>query len=80
MKEIKGWRRLTHDCGYQNDTSDQTVAVLKKDFSQNYEVKLFESGKSEKEEGKTISPAFASKARADAFAGDWMQKHPKGTE
>jgi len=41
---------------------------------------MFESGQSEKEDGKTISPDYASKARADAFAEDWMQKHPKGTE
>ena len=34
----------------------------------------------EKEDGKTISPDYASKAKADAFAEGWMQKHPNGAE
>ena len=80
MKTIKGWKRLSHDCGYQNDTSGQIVVVVQKEFSRNFHVRLFESGQSEKEDGKTISPDYASKARADAFAEDWMQKHPKGAE
>ncbi len=80
MKTIKGWKRLSHDCGYQNDTSGQIVIVVQKEFSRNFHVRLFESGQSEKEDGKTISPDYASKARADAFAEDWMQKHPKGAE
>jgi hypothetical protein len=79
MKVIKGWKRLTHDSGYQNDNSGQILVVLKKEFSSNYLVRLFESGLTEKEDGKTISPDYASKARADAFAEDWMQKHPQGT-
>ena len=80
MKTIKGWKRLSHDCGYQNDTSGQIVIVVQKEFSRNFHVRLFESGQSEKEDGKTISPDYASNARANAFAEDWMQKHPKGTE
>jgi hypothetical protein len=80
MRIIKGWRRLSHDCGYQNDNSGQIVVVLKKDFSSNYHVRLFESGQTEKEDGKTISPDYASKSRADAFAEDWMQKHSQGTK
>jgi hypothetical protein len=80
MKTIKCWRRLSHDCGYQNDSSGQIVVVLKKEFSGNYQVRMFQSGQTEKKDGKTISPDYASKARADAFAEDWMQKHPKGTE
>ena len=80
MKTIKCWRRLSHDCGYQNDTSGQIVVVRKKVFSSNYNVRLFDSGQTEKEDGKTISPDYSSKARADAFAEDWMQKHPKGVE
>lgn len=80
MKIIKGWKRLSHECGYQNDTSGQIVVVLQKEFSINYHVRLFECGQTEKEDGKTISPDYASKAKADAFAEDWMQKHPNGTE
>jgi hypothetical protein len=80
MNIIKCWKRLSHECGYQNDTSGQIVVVLQKEFSKNYLVRLFECGQTEKEDGKTISPDYASKAKADAFAEDWMQKHPNGTE
>ena len=80
MKIIRCWKRLSHECGYQNDTSGQIVVVLQKEFSNNYHVRLFECGQTEKDDGKTISPDYASKAKADAFAEDWMQKHPNGTE
>ena len=79
MKIIRCWKRLTHECGYQNDTSGQIVIVLQKEFSNNYHVRLFECGQTEKDDGKTISPDYASKAKADAFAENWMQKHPNGT-
>ena len=80
MKIIKCWKRLSHECGYQNDTSGQIVVVLQKEFSKNYHVRLFGCGQTEKEDGKTISPDYASKAKADAFAEDWMEKNPNGTE
>ena len=79
MKIIRCWKRLSHECGYQNDTSGQIVVVLQKEFSNNYHVRLFECGQTEKDDGKTISPDYASKVKADAFAEDWMQKHPNGT-
>jgi hypothetical protein len=79
MKIIKGWKRLSHECGYFNDCSGQTVLVSQKEFSRNFHVRLFESGQTEKDEGKTISPEYATKAKADVFAEDWMIKHPNGT-
>ena len=79
MKIIKGWKMLSHDCGYLNDISGQTIVVSKKDFSNDYHVRLFESGKSSKEEGKTISPEYPTKSKADAFAESWMLKHPHVT-
>jgi hypothetical protein len=79
LKIIRCWKRLSHECGYQNDTSGQIVVVLQKEFSNNYHVRLFECGQTEKDDGKTISPDYASKAKADAFAEDWMQKHPNGS-
>jgi hypothetical protein len=78
MKTIKGWKKLCHECGYFNDGSGQTVLVSQKEFSRNYIVQLLESGQAKKNEGKTISPEFATKSKADAFAEDWMQKHPNG--
>ena len=79
MKIIKGWKMLSHDCGYLNDISGQTIVVSKKDFSNDYHVRLFEVGKSSKEESKTISPEYPTKSKADAFAESWMLKHPHGT-
>jgi hypothetical protein len=79
MKLIKGWKRLSHEDGFLNDTSGQTVVVLKKEFSNDYHVLLFECGKTDKEDGKTISPDYSTKPKADTFAEDWMQKHPNGT-
>ena len=78
MKIIKGWKMLSHDCGYLNDTTGQTVLVSQKEFSRNFHVRLLECGQAKKNEGKTISPEYATKAKADAFAEDWMQKHPNG--
>jgi hypothetical protein len=79
MKIIKGWKMLSHDCGYLNDITGQTVVVSKKDFSNDYHVRVFESGQSSKEEGKTISPDYPTKSKADSFAESWMLKHPNGT-
>ena len=79
MRIIKGWKRLSHEDGFLNDTSGQTVVVSRKEFSNNYHVRLFECGQTDKDEGKTISPEYATKAKAAAFAVDWMQKQPNGT-
>jgi hypothetical protein len=79
LKIIKGWKMLSHDCGFLNDVSGQTVVVSKKDFSNNYHVRLFECGQTGKDDGKTISPEYPTKSKADAFAEGWMLKHPNGT-
>ena len=79
MRIIKGWKRLSHEDGFLNDTSGQTVVVSRKEYSNNYNVRLFECGQTDKDEVKTISPEYATKAKANAFAVDWMQKHPNGT-
>jgi hypothetical protein len=79
MKIIKCWKRLSHEDGYLNDSTGQTVVVLRKEFSNNYHVRLFECGQTGKDEGNTISPDYPTKVKADAFAVDWMQKHPNGT-
>ncbi len=79
MKIIKGWKMLSHECGYLNDTSGQTLIVAKKEFSNDYHVQLYECGQAKKDEGKTISPEYAKKTKADAFAEDWMIKHPNGS-
>jgi calcineurin-like phosphoesterase len=78
MKLIKGWKKISNQGGYINETTGQTLIISKKEFSQNYHVLLF-VGEQTKEENKTISPDFHTEAKAEAFAFGWMEKHPNGT-
>lgn len=78
MRIIKGWKRISNEGGYLNDCTGQTLIVSKKEFSQNYNVTLFAGQQTDKAEGKKISPDFATKVKADAFAVDWMERHPNG--
>ncbi len=77
MKMLKGWRKMSHNRGYQNETTSQIITVKKKEFTDQYLVWLIpnEAGNIE---GKRISPEFASEARAQEFAFDWMKKNPNG--
>ncbi|MGA2385989.1 MAG: hypothetical protein ABSG33_05615 [Candidatus Bathyarchaeia archaeon] len=79
MRLIKGWRRMSNQGGCVNENTGQTLIVLKKEFSENYEVLLFAGQQTDAKEGKKISPAFSTKAKAEAFAIDWMEKHPNST-
>ncbi len=79
MKIIKGWKKISNQGGYVNETTGQTLIVAKKDFSENYHVSLFVGEQTDKVEGKKISPEFSKKIKAEAFAIDWMGKHPNGT-
>jgi hypothetical protein len=76
MKLIKGWKKISNQGGYINDQTGQTLTIAKKEFSQNYHVLLTENQTGE--EDKKISPEFHTEAKAEAFAIDWMQKHPNG--
>ena len=76
IKVIKGWRRMSNQGGYVNEITGQTLIVLKKEFSENQEVPLFAGQQTNTKEGKKISPAFSTKAKAEAFVTDWMEKHP----
>lgn len=77
MNTLKGWRKMSHSRGFQNEVTNQIIAVKKKEFIDHYIVWLIpnEAGKVE---GKKISPEFISKAKAHAFAYDWMKKNPNG--
>ncbi len=41
-------------------------------------VLLFDGIQTDENEGKKVSPDFATESRAEAFATDWMAKHPNG--
>ena len=77
MKIVKGWKKIDNERGFMNETTGQNLVVTKKQFGVHYLVILF--GKVEdSEEGRKISPEFSTQAKAEAFAMDWMSKHPKG--
>lgn len=65
--------------GFMNEDTGQTLLVRKKEFGMHYVVLLFTGGIKVEGEGKTVSPEFATEAKAEAFALDWMNKNPNGT-
>jgi hypothetical protein len=77
MKIVKGWRRIDKERGFVNEITGQNLVVTKKQFGEHYMVMLFLKVKDD-EEGKKISPEYSTEAKADAFARDWMSKHPEG--
>jgi len=79
MKVVKGWRKVDRDRGYMNETTGQNLVVTKKQFGVHYVVLLFPRVRID-DEGETISPAYATASKAEAYAMGWMEKHPIGTE
>jgi hypothetical protein len=77
MKIVKGWRRIDKERGFLNEVTGQNLIVTKKQYGEHYVVFLFPKVKDE-EEGRKISPEYPTEAKAEAFAMDWMSKHPKG--
>jgi hypothetical protein len=80
MKMVKGWRRIDNQRGYINATTGQNLIVTKTEFGEHYLVMLFPMVKNDDEEGKKISPEYATESKAEAFAMDWMNKHLNGVE
>ena len=78
LKIIKGWKKISNQGGYVNENTGQTLIVAKKEFSENYHVLLFAGEKMDESESKKISPEFSKETKAEAFALDWMGKHPNG--
>lgn len=78
MKLIKGWKKISNQGGYVNESTGQTLIVSKKEFSKNFHVLLFAGQQTEKNEGKRISPDYSSQSKAEAFAIAWMEKHTHG--
>jgi hypothetical protein len=62
-----------------NETTGQNLVVTKKEFGAQYVVLLFPRVRVDVK-GETISPAYATASKAEAYALDWMEKHPRGTE
>jgi hypothetical protein len=79
MKIVIGWKKIDNERGFMNETTGQTLVVRKKQFSERFVVLLFPKVKSDGEEGRKISPEYATEAKATTFAMDWMSRNPKGT-
>ncbi len=79
MKLIKGWRRISNNGGFVNQTTGQTLIVVKKDFSQTYHALLFAGQQTSNAEGTRISPEYATASKAEAYVLQWMEKHPNGS-
>ncbi len=77
MKIVKGWRRIDRERGFVNETTGQNLVVTKKEFGLHYVVLLFPMAGADAE-GETISPEYVTASKAEAFALDWMDKHPSG--
>jgi len=61
-------------------TTGQNLVVTKKEFGEHFLVMLFPMVKSDDVEGSKLSPEYATESKAEAFAVDWMNKHPRGVE
>lgn len=79
MKIVKGWRKMDRQQGFMNETTGQNLLVTKKEFGRHYVVLLFPRVRVD-DEGETISPAYATASKAEAYALKWMEKHPRGAE
>jgi len=79
VRIVEGWRRIDNQRGYINATTEQNLIVTKKQYGEHYLVLLFPKMRNG-EEGRKISPEYSTKPKAEAFATDWMNKHPKGIE
>jgi hypothetical protein len=65
--------------GFVNETTGQNLVVTKKEFGTHYVVLLFPRVRVDNK-GETISPEYATASKAEAYALDWMAKHPIGAE
>ena len=78
MRIIEGWKKIDNERGYLNATTGQNLVVSKKQFGQQYIMFLFPDAR-KRGEGIKISPEYATKSKAEAYAFVWMKKHPNGT-
>jgi hypothetical protein len=79
MRIVEGWRRIDNKRGYVNATTRQNLVVSKKQYGEHYLVMLFPEVRDDNE-GRKISPEFPTESKAESFAVDWMNKHPRGAE
>jgi hypothetical protein len=79
LKMVKGWRKMDRQRGFVSETTGQNLVVTKKEFGAHYVVLLLPKVRVD-DEGETVSPAYATEPKAEAYALSWMEKHPRGAE
>jgi len=79
LKIVKGWRKMDRQRGFVNETTGQNLVVTKKEFGGDYVVLLFPRVRID-DKGETVSPEYATASKAEAYALNWMEKHPRGAE
>lgn len=79
MRIVEGWRRIDNQRGYIDATTGQNLIVKKKQYGEHYSVQLCPEIRND-DEGNRISPEFPTESKAEAFAMDWMNKHPRGAD
>ena len=65
--------------GFVNETTGQNLVVSKKEFGIHYVILLFPRVRVD-DKGETVSPEYATASKAEAYAMNWMEKHPRGAE
>ncbi len=70
---------MDHQRGFVNETTGQSLVVTKKEFGAHYVVLLFPRVMVD-DKGEAISPAYATASKAEAYALNWMEKHPRGAK
>jgi hypothetical protein len=76
----KGWRKIDNQREYIKATTGQNLIITKTEFGERYLVMLFPMVKNDDAEDKKMSPEYATKSKAEAFAMNLMNKHPNGVE
>jgi len=79
LKIVKGWRKMDRQRGFMNEITGQNLVVRKKEFGTHYVVLLFPITRVN-DKGETVSPAYATASKAEAYDLNWMEKHPRGAE
>jgi hypothetical protein len=78
LKDIKGWRKISHEGGYLNEITGQTLVISKKQYSQTFHAIIYVAEPTKEVDGKIISPEFGTFDKAETYATDLMRKHPCG--
>lgn len=63
--------------GFVNENTGQNLVVIKKEFGEHYVVRLFPLARIG-DAGEIVSPVYSTASKAEAYALDWMEKHPRG--